>query len=172
MKLYTAKNIAKFLDISERRVRQLKDEKVIIEVRPGLYDLIETNHRYINYLRQRNQNGEEQLDYQTERARLIKAKRQNEELELQQKESKLHKSEDIENVMSAMLINFKTRLMCIPSKLSPVLSTKTDKNEIYKMLKQNVDEALTELSDFKTAFKEFQKETEEKENGKDKNENS
>ena len=45
MKLYDVRAIARFLDVSERRVRQLRDEKVIAEVRPGLYDLIDTNHR-------------------------------------------------------------------------------------------------------------------------------
>lgn len=47
MKLYDVRAVARFLDVSERRVRQLRDEKVIAEVRPGLYDLIDTNHRYI-----------------------------------------------------------------------------------------------------------------------------
>ena len=42
LKLYDVKAVARFLDVSERRVRQLRDEKVIAEVRPGLYDLIET----------------------------------------------------------------------------------------------------------------------------------
>ena len=37
MKLYDVRAIARFLDVSERRVRQLRDEKVIAEVRPGLY---------------------------------------------------------------------------------------------------------------------------------------
>ena len=49
MKLYDVKAVARFMDVSERRVRQLRDEKVIAEVRPGLYDLIDTNRRYINY---------------------------------------------------------------------------------------------------------------------------
>ena len=62
MKLYDAKAVARFLDVSERRVRQLRDEKVIAEARPGLYDLIETNHRYINYLRKRNPESEETID--------------------------------------------------------------------------------------------------------------
>ena len=43
LKLYDVKAVARFLDVSERRVRQLRDEKVIAEVRPGLYDLIDTN---------------------------------------------------------------------------------------------------------------------------------
>lgn len=160
MKLYDVRAIARFLDVSERRVRQLRDEKVIAEVRPGLYDLIDTNHRYINYLRKRNPEGDETIDYNTERAKLVRAKRKNEEYELQLKENQLHAAEDIEAVMTDMLVNFKSRLMAIPSKLAPVLCKKTDKAEIFALLKDHIDEALMELSDFKTTFGERVKEDE------------
>lgn len=161
MKLYDVKAIARFLDVSERRVRQLRDEEVIAEVRPGLYDLIDTNHRYINYLRKRNPESKEAIDYNAERAKLIRAKRKSEEYELQLKENRLHTSEDIETVMKDMLVNFKSRLMAIPAKLAPVLCKKTDRAEIFKLLKQHIDEALQELSDFKTTFGESVKEDEE-----------
>lgn len=134
--------------------------KVIAEVRPGLYDLIDTNHRYINYLRKRNPEGDETIDYNTERAKLVRAKRKNEEYELQLKENQLHAAEDIEAVMTDMLVNFKSRLMAIPSKLAPVLCKKTDKAEIFALLKDHIDEALMELSDFKTTFGERVKEDE------------
>ena len=160
LKLYDVKAVARFLDVSERRVRQLRDEKVIAEVRPGLYDLIDTNHRYINYLRKRNPESETTIDYNTERAKLVRAKRKNEEYELQLKENKLHAAEDIEAVMTDMLVNFKSRLMAIPSKLAPVLSKKTDKTEIFALLKDHIDEALAELSDFKTTFGERVKDEE------------
>jgi len=160
VKLYDVKAVARFLDVSERRVRQLREQKVIVEVRPGLYDLIDTNHRYINYLRRRNPESEENIDYNTERAKLVRAKRKNEEYELKLKEKTLHSAEDIETVMTAMLANFKSRLMAIPSKLAPVLSKKTDKAEIFALLKDYIDEALMELSDFKNTFGEVVKQDE------------
>ena len=152
MKLHDTKAVARFLDISERRVRQLRDEKIIDEVRPGLYDLLETNKRYINYLRKRNPESEEAVDYNTERAKLVRAKRRNEELDLKIRENQLHSSEDVEQVLTNMLINFRWRLMAIPARLSPILSKKTDKAEIFKILKAQVDEALNELSDFNALF--------------------
>ena len=152
MKLHDTKAVARFLDISERRVRQLRDEKIIDEVRPGLYDLLETNKRYINYLRKRNPESEEAVDYNTERAKLVRAKRRNEELDLKIRENQLHSSEDVEHVLTNMLINFRSRLMAIPARLSPILSKKTDKAEIFKILKAQVDEALNELSDFNALF--------------------
>lgn len=154
MKLYDVKAIARILDISERRVRQLKAENIIQEYKrmAGMYDLIPTIHNYINYLRKRNPESAENIDYNTERAKLVKAKRLNEEYDLRVKEGDLHTSADIENVMTDMLINFKSRLMAIPAKLSPALSKKSDKAEISKILKDAVDEALNELSDFDRTF--------------------
>lgn len=153
MKLYTSKVIAKYLDVSERRVRQMRDENIITEYAPGLYELRKTINEYINYIR-KGETDDEKINYNLERAKLVRAKRENEEFELQLKEGKLHSSEDIELVMSDMLINFKTRLMAIPAKLSPILSKKTDKAEIFQILKEAEDEALNELSDFKTVFAE------------------
>lgn len=154
MKLYDVKTVARILDITERRVRQLKADGVIEEYKgmTGLYDLIPTIHSYVNYLRKRNPESEENIDYNTERAKLLRAKRLNEEYDLQLREGDLHTSADIEAVLTGMLINFKTRLSAIPAKLAPILAKKTDRAEISKLLKEATDEALNELSDFETLF--------------------
>ena len=165
MKLHDTKAVARFLDISDRRVRQLRDEKVIEEVRPGLYDLLDTNRRYINYLRKRNPESEEAVDYNTERAKLVRAKRENEELDLKIRKNQLHSSVDVEAVLSNMLISFRSRLMAIPSRLSPILSKKTDKAEIFKILKAQIDEALNELSDFNALFGEGTESDDEESDG-------
>lgn len=151
MKLYTAKVVADFLDLSERRVRQLRDKGIISEMRPGLYDLRTVTRQYINYLR-KDGGPEEMVDYNTERARLVRAKRENEELELSLRKREVHRSEEIEKVMSDMLIRFKTRLMAIPAKLSPILSRKKDQTEIFKLIKAAIDEALDELADYDRTF--------------------
>ena len=54
--------------------------------------------------------------------------------------------------MKDMLVNFKSRLMAIPAKQAPILAKKSDRAEIFALLKEEIDEALLELSDFKTAF--------------------
>jgi len=120
--------------------------------RKNLYSVGEHVAVALYYLRKRNPESEETIDYNTERAKLVRAKRKNEEYELQLKENKLHSSEDIEAVMKDMLVNFKARLMAIPAKLAPVLCKKTDRAEIFKLLKEHIDEALLELSDFNGTF--------------------
>ena len=152
MKLYTTKAIAELLGVSERYVRQLRDENIIKEYRPGLYQPKETNHAYINYLRKANPETDSAVDYNTERAKLVRAKRQSQELELQLRRNDLHATADIEQVMTDTLIKFKTRLMAIPAKQSPILAKKKDQTEVFKILKGAIDEALDELADFQTVF--------------------
>ena len=160
LKVYNVKAIARILDLTERRVRQLKEQGIITEYSPGLYELVPTVHAYVNYLRRRNPESAENIDYNTERAKLIRAKRLDVEFDLGVKEGNLHTTEDVETVITDMLMNFKSRLMSVPSKLSPVLSKKTDKAEIHKIIKDTVDEALNELADFDKLFKKTEGEDE------------
>lgn len=145
------KRLANMLELSERRVRQLKNDGIIKEHTrgSGLYDPFAAVPAYILFLRDKNGGS---VDYNAERAKLIRAKRKVEEYELQLKEGELHKSEDIELIMGDMLLRFKARLMSIPAKASPNLAAEQSREKVYKMLKGYIDEALEELSDFKTAF--------------------
>ncbi len=154
MKVYTAAAVARHLDMTERNVRTLRDRGVLTEYKPGLYDLNTATCQYINFLRKKNPDAEEKVDYNTERAKLVRAKRESQELELQLQKNELHTTEDVEKVMTDMLIRFKTRLMAVPAKLSPVLAKKTKEVEIFKLMKSALDEALEELSDFDTVFEE------------------
>ena len=112
-------------------------------------------------MRDRNPESQEAVDLNEERAKLTKTKRLNEELDLAVKKGELHKSEDIEKVMTAMLINFKSRLSAIPAEEADKLAAMTDKAKIFLYLNDNIKEALNELSDFEGMFKEEIKEDEE-----------
>lgn len=157
MKVYTAAAVARRLDMTERNVRTLRDKGVLTEYKPGLYDLEAATRQYINFLRKKNPDAEEKVDYNTERAKLVRAKREGQELELQLRKNEVHTTEDVESVMTDMLKRFRTRLMAIPAKLSPTLTKKTEEVEIFKLLKAAVDEALEELADYDTAFGENEK---------------
>lgn len=154
MKLYTTAALAQRLDMTERNVKLLHEKGVLIEYKPGLYDLKVATVQYINFLRKKNPDAEEKVDYHTERAKLIKAKRESEELELRLRKKELHHTEDIEKIMTDTFVNFRTRLFAIPAKLSPILAKKKEQTEIFKLLKIALDEALEELSDFDKVFRE------------------
>ena len=147
--------------MTERNVRMLRDKGVLTEYKPGLYDLQTVTVQYINFLRKKNPEAEDKVDYNTERAKLVRAKRESEELELQVRKNELHTTEDIEKALTDMLVNFRTKLMAIPAKLSPIMAKKKDQTEIFKLMKAAIDETLEELADFDKICKE---DKEDKEN--------
>lgn len=158
MKMYTAAAVARRLDMTERNVRLLRDKGVLTEYKPGLYDLQTVTVQYINFLRKKNPEAEDKVDYNTERAKLVRAKRESEELELQVRKNELHTTEDVEKALTDMLVNFRTKLMAIPAKLSPIMAKKKDQTEIFKLMKAAIDETLEELSDFDKICKEEENE--------------
>lgn len=161
MKLYTKKAVASWLNLTETRIRQLHKEGILSEERPGLYDLQTATHEYIEYLR-RGGSEKGDIDYNAEKAKLIMAKREVAELELHTRKGDLHSTEDVEKVMTDTLTKFRAHMMAIPAKLSPTLAKKTSKEEIFRLLKASIDEALEELSDFGALFEDIEvKEDEE-----------
>lgn len=112
MKLYTTKIVAQYLDLSERRVRQLRDEGVLEEKAPGLYDLRSSVRRYINYLR-----GDEggKADLNEERAKLTKEKRIAAETENKVRNGELYRKSDITVGMTTVVMNLRSRLLACPT---------------------------------------------------------
>ena len=45
------------------------------------------------------------------------------------------RAEDVEQVMTDMLLRFRSKLRSLPVKLSPTLATETDQAEIFMILK-------------------------------------
>ena len=117
-KVYTRKVIAQILDTSERQVRRLTDDGVILEFSHGHYKLFPTVQAYINYLRSQLGGGD---DYNAERASLTRVKREDAELELALKRNELHRAADVEFVMGNMLAAFKAKLETLPHKALPSL---------------------------------------------------
>lgn len=149
MKLYTSKVVAAWLGLTERRVRQLRDEGVISEKQPGLYDLQATVTRYITFLR----NGSGKINLNDERAGLTRAKREAAEMENKLRMGELHRTQDIEAGLKTVFLNIRGRFLALPAKLSPTLASMGgNQTAIFDELKQAIDEALEELSDYRVAF--------------------
>ena len=149
MKLYTSKVVAAWLGLTERRVRQLRDEGVISEKQPGLYDLQATVTKYITFLR----NGSGKINLNDERAGLTRAKREAAEMENKLRMGELHRTQDIETGLKTVFLNIRGRFLALPAKLAPTLASMGgNQTAIFDELKQAIDEALEELSDYRVAF--------------------
>ena len=159
MTLYTSKVIAEWLGVTERRVRQLRDEGVIAETRPGLYALRPTVSRYITYLRKGSS------DLNEERAKLTKAKREATEMENARLRGELLEAGEIEKGLRTMNLNIRSRFLSIPAKLAPALvAASGDQAVMYDLLKRAICETLEELTDYRSLL-EVKDEDEETENG-------
>ena len=147
MKLYTCEAVADWLALTTRRVRQLRDEGVISERLPGLYEMKATVTRYIMYLRK----GSGKTDLNDERALLTRAKREAADMENDLRRGALHSSEEIEKGIKTMCLNIRGKLLLLPAKLSPRLAQMGgDQAGVFDEMKRAVDEALEELSDHRT----------------------
>lgn len=149
MKLYTSNVVADWLAVTPRRVRQLRDEGVIAEKAPGLYDLQSCVVRYISYLRKGNGN----TNLNDERAMLTKAKREAADMENEERRGNLHSTGDIEKGLAALCLNMRGRFSGRPAKLSGELAQMGGNQAgIHDKLKAAIDETLEELSHFNVAF--------------------
>lgn len=152
MRYYTAKGVAEFIGLTDRRVRQLRDKGIIHECRPGLYELRPTVREYIEYLRG---DGPGRADLNAERTGLTRAKREAAELQLRLAKGELHETADIERAMKTMCLNFRTRALALPAKLAPELATmRGDQAAIFDRLTSELREILEELSQYAVAFAE------------------
>ncbi len=148
MKLCTDKVVADWLALTPKRVKQLRDEGVLIEKSPGLYDLRASVLRYVNYIRTGNR-----ADLNGERALLTKAKREAADMENDVRRGVLHSSEDIKKGIKTMCLNIRSRFLTLPAKLAPKLA-EMDGNQaaIFDELNRAMKEALEGLSNYNIAM--------------------
>lgn len=148
MIVFKTELLARCLGLTTRRVRQLRDEGVFFEIKPGMYEPEKNIRAYIEYITR----GSGDTDYFTERALLIKAKREKAEMELSEFAAKLHPAEDVERVITAILTKFKSKMMSIPSKISALPYKAMEREDLFKSTKDYIYEALDELSDYDALF--------------------
>ena len=150
--LQSTQVIAKIFGVSTRRVEQLKTEGIIKgQGKPTKYDLLPTIQSYISYLSEKA-NGREKKESvkQLEKKKLEaevalkKSKADMAELELKELQGEMHRSEDVEAVMTDHILLIRSMILALPSRLAvDVFNAKTAadaseiiKTECYAMLNQ------------------------------------
>lgn len=140
--------LAELFRVSTRWIQKLNKEGILSQVERGKYDLAETIAQYIDYVKMTHEVDGEKIDYNKEKALHERAKRKLAEIELDHLEGKMHKAEDVEKVMTQMLGNFRSRVLAIPTKAAPRVQGLTELAIIQEIIRKEVYEALTELSNY------------------------
>lgn len=153
MTLYSGKALAGALGLSSKEIGSLRKSGVIQYRKGTNYALEECAGKIIAYYKEQlGEGANAAADYQTERALLMRAKRMEQEYETALKDGTLHRAQDVENIVTKMLMNFRSRIMAIPAKLASRLSKESDTTAIFEILKEATDDALNELSDYDRLF--------------------
>lgn len=156
-KLISSGELAKIFGTSERYVQKLVQNGIItaqiqkrgsgIMYRYNLYSVVK---EYIDYSREQQKpkgNLDEQKLYEDVRYRRAKADLM--ELEQQEVEGKMHRSEDVEDVMTDLVLTVRSALMALPGRLGVDLADLTTKEECSEVVKKAIYEVLEDLSNYK-----------------------
>ena len=132
--------VAKFLNLSKSSFYRLIETGVIPKSENGEYILGEVVDSYW-----RNQFDSEGL--KAAQTRLVTAQAELKEAELAENRGELHRASAIAKVWTDQVLNAKTHLLAIPTKVGPMLVGQ-ELQVIVKKLKDAIYEALRELADY------------------------
>jgi phage terminase Nu1 subunit (DNA packaging protein) len=142
----TTDQLARFLILSPRRVQQLIEEGVLHRARDadgtelrGSFHLVESAQSYIRFLRSRLESGDvSETRFLDARSRRMLAMAEREELALRVLKGALHRSEDVEFVMTNRDSAIKAQLLGIPSRIARLCLGKSDYQEVYNIINDAV----------------------------------
>jgi phage terminase Nu1 subunit (DNA packaging protein) len=137
--------------VSDRRIRQMAEEGIVVRAAKGRYKLVDSIKNYLLTVKLAAEGvgvdlADGEINLEEEKGLHERVKRHISELKLQIMKGGLHKAQDVEIVMTDMLVAFKTRMMNIPSKVAPILESR-DAVFIKDRLTCEIIEALNELKD-------------------------
>lgn len=152
----SAKVLSRITGVTDRRIRMLAQEGILVKASQGRYKLEESMHNYILNLRVANDSSgkaldlEDELNLENEKAKHERVKRHMSELKYALMKGEVHKSEDVKAVMTNMLANFKSKMLGLPAKLTPQLIQR-EKSFVEEILTSEIEEVLVELSEYNAA---------------------
>jgi phage terminase Nu1 subunit (DNA packaging protein) len=149
----TTDEVAKYLGVTTARVSQLKRDGVITPLPSGsrkegnfykpLETFIKTSRHYRVLSDSRGSRETEEMKKARERHLIARAKK--EELELSEVEGELHKTEDIERVIGAVLTRLRINLLSISKGVAPQLKNQNDETVIAGKIHERIVRALNEV---------------------------
>ena len=146
---FPLETICKLLDLTPQSIARLVNDGIIPRHSRGRYELVPCVRGYIKFLRERALKGDASSvsgDLTSHRTRLTAARADLAEMEKAQMENSLIPAEDIASAWEAMTSNMRSKMLAIPSKAAPAVYAADNLNEAKSILKDEINEALAELS--------------------------
>ncbi|MBF1010984.1 MAG: DNA-packaging protein, partial [Lachnoanaerobaculum sp.] len=127
------KELAECLGVSPRNIRDISRDFGIFEKNEsGKYELSTCVKEYIEYKLDLDSSRAKGLNLEALKARHEEIKIQMSLEKLREYKAETHRSEDVEEFLSNMLVSFKNKLSTLPSKLAMEIMGETDTNAAIK----------------------------------------
>lgn len=137
--LISAADLARLLQLSHNRIRELHAEGHIEQVAHGVYALQRSVVGYQKFLK----DGGKPV---TEQERLTRAKADLAELELSENTGKLIPVDVVEREWLDLISRFRQRMLAIPARAAPLLVAVANQRAVFVLLTDLMHEALAELA--------------------------
>ena len=145
----TTAELAELIGVGESRIRQLVSEGVFERSGRNRFDARKAILSYSEFLRDRpDDTGGDDAEFKTHRARLYKARADAAERENALSKGTVFSADAVKSAFVPMLMNFRARILAIPTKAAAVVADISAPNECYDILENECREALTELSEY------------------------
>jgi phage terminase Nu1 subunit (DNA packaging protein) len=163
--------IAKLFGITVRRVQQLTQEGIINTIKVGKanrYDLFQTVQHYIIYLQHKITSKEAsylklEADKLAAETSIKQSKARIAELELEELEGKMHRSEDVEALITDLVFNIRSMIMALPGRLAVDMANIKSASEASERVKQEVYSILNDLSNYRYDPEEYKRRVRDRE---------
>lgn len=132
--LATENKLAKIFQFSERKVREYFKAA---RVSPGKYKFIQAVEIFV-----------EKNSGKDEAAELKRAEKDLKEFKLKILKKEYHSEKDVIRIVSDMNYRIKSKLITIPKKVSILILNKSNQLEVEKILKEEINNVLEELTEY------------------------
>lgn len=157
MNLISTRGLGSLLMLSPDRIRQLEDDGKFESVKKGrvkYYLLKDSIRTYVDYLR--NTKSREKNTDNSDEARKTKAdadwkeaKADIEQMKRDELQGMLHSSEDVEAVMTDLVLEIRSAMLSLPGRLSKDIAAETSPVACSNLIKTEVSQILDTLAKYK-----------------------
>lgn len=173
--------LANLFDMSQQWVGQLTKDGVLrkheTEAGPR-YNIVEATRSYVKHLREQaagrikkeGDTAEKEAQKLAAEVRIKNAKADYAEMELQELQGQMHRSEDVEKMTMQLVFTIRSLMIALPGRLSVDVAGVDNAAEAAVIIRKEVNEILTELSHFKYDPEAYEKLVREREKWMDSDE--
>lgn len=158
-----AASLSCILGITQRRIRQLQEDRIIMRGDSGNFNIRDTVSAYIDYLVQqakpKKELSEEEKKLEKIKnisdAQLRKTKAEMASIELNEMQGKIHRAEDVEALTGELLSTLRSYLNALPGRLAVEVASVSTAPECADVIRKEVQLILKELSSHKYDRKKY-----------------